>query len=73
MKNLIEISHDSAVDLALVGYVGQRCTECNHKFDSVRDIKERELVCSKKDENGLGFACKECFAILLKNHEERDK
>ncbi len=56
---LISMSHDKAVDLALLMYVGHTCTECGHKFESLEDLKERDPVCSGK--NPLRFACKKCF------------
>ena len=60
----INISHDAAVDLALVAYVGFKCTECGHEFDSVRDLKERNPKCSGKDKDGIKLACGECFTNL---------
>jgi 5-methylcytosine-specific restriction endonuclease McrA len=61
MEKTIQTTQKQAERMALSMYVGELCTECGHKFDSVDDIIERDPVCSKKDENGLRFACRECF------------
>jgi len=58
-SEFIKIPQTQAVDLALSMYVGEVCTECEHEFDSVEDIKKRVPICSGKDP--LTFACKECW------------
>lgn len=61
-EELITMSPDNAVDMALSMYIGYTCTVCGHKFNSVEDIKNRDPKCSGKDETGIKLACKECFA-----------
>ncbi len=55
----ILVNHESAVNITLSMYVGEKCTECGHKFESLEDLKEKDPVCSGK--NPLRFACKKCF------------
>ena len=59
--NFMYVDHETAVDLALLGYVGMRCSCCLHVFDSVEDLKEREVKCSGKDELGIKLACGKHF------------
>lgn len=61
MNELIEVSNNSAIRIALANYVGECCSKCGHKFSSIEDIIKRDPTRSNKDEGGLKFACKQCY------------
>lgn len=62
MKDYImEMDKKKARDLCIGMYIGEECKFCKHKFESVEDIKQREVVCAENTPNGLKFACKKCF------------
>ena len=39
---------DDLMVITLGKYVGVKCVYCNHVFDSVEDLKERNITCASK-------------------------
>ena len=60
MNEWPSMSNEKARDMCLSMYVGAECKFCSHTFESVEDIKEREVVCAETSPI-LKFACKKCF------------
>jgi len=57
---IVEITDENRkamLDLAISGYIGEKCKYCEHVFESVEDIAKRNVVWA----GSLQYACKECF------------
>lgn len=52
---------DTLMVLALSPYVGEKCTHCSHIFNSVEDLKKRNIVCAFKSKTIMLWACKKCY------------
>lgn len=61
MSEWASMDTGKARDMCLLMYVGAECKFCKHRYESIEDIKNKEVVCAENNGNGLKFACKKCF------------
>ncbi len=62
-------AHEQEVDMALSMYIGYKCSECGHKFSSLKDLNEKHPICTGKDDKGIKMACKKCFDKIESSQE----
>lgn len=57
---LVEITDDNRkklLEMAIAGYIGEKCRYCGYVYESVEDIDARGVVFAGR----AMFACKACF------------
>jgi len=53
---------DNILNIQLSVYIDTECKFCKHKFSSVEDIKEKDIIYAGKDKDGEQlYACSVCW------------
>jgi len=53
---------DTIFNIQLSVYIGTECKFCKHKFSSVEDVKEKDIIYAGKDKDGKQlYACSVCW------------
>jgi len=57
LTEITDENREELLHMALLMYVGQSCKYCEHVYEAVEDIREREVVFAGDSR----IACGECF------------